>query len=561
MLLNIRRGFLSAGRPFLLSLSLIVCICGTALAQVPGQKEAEQEKRDSAAVKELSNTPVPPVKPASPAAAVADGPRVLVRSILFSGQSVFNEKQLNGIIAADLNRQLSLADLKLLAARVAAYYHDQGYFLAQVLIPQQDIKNKDGAVKFLVFEGKLGQINIVGNKRCGEQYIRRAMSAVQPGKPIRRQDIERALRVLNESSGIKVSSVLRAGKDTGTTDVTIEVTEQNEMQSTLEINNFDLKSTDRYRLMPKLLFPNLSGRGDALDLSVNVTPETGYTNYGQISHVMPLGSRGLQLKTFASGGRFEVAREFAVLDIKGDNMAWGIGLAYPHLLTAAASKGYEAWLESRDSEQSMLGITTSKDQIRKLRLAYNVDTRDGLGRTFYSFGVHQGLGESLGGMPSESTLSSRSFARADNDFTKVTSDLTRVQRVNSHLYLIGRLSGQYSFLPLVAGEQWSIGGANSVRGHVQSTYLGDDGFTANLEGRLSLSPDNRYQLAMFVDHGQIHIKKPLLGQENTQSLSGMGLGIRASVLDSLDLRLDWGVPLGQNTGNDSLLYAQTVYSF
>ena len=486
---------------------------------------------------------------------------VLVRRIIFSGNTAVDDELLNGIVASHLGARLSLADLRALAEQVARYYHDQGCFLARVVIPQQDIRGGD--VSFLVLEGRLGGISIAGNRRYREKYIRRAFSAVRPGETIRKQALERALLVVNNSSGIEAKSVLQTGKSVGATDIAINITERNRAGMSLSANNYGSKNTGRYRLTPRMTFPNVSGWGDEIGLSVISAPDTGDLLYGTMTYVTPLGARGRQLKAYVSDGSYEVGKEFDLLDIKGVGSSWGIGATYPQILGRVKSLTYEFWYEFKNSEHEMLGQIQSKDKISKLRLGLSLDRKDRRGRNLVAFNVHHGLGEALAGMPDESPLSSRSFALADNNFTKISFDYTRVERGNSRLFHIGRLSGQYSTDPLVSGEQWAIGGANSVRGHLQSTYLGDDGYTANWETRIALPGENyrRYQLVLFADHGLVYNKRPTTGQKEIQRISGVGLGLRVRCPDELDLRFDLGFPLGPDTGKDYVPYVQLMKRF
>lgn len=497
----------------------------------------------------------------APADEKASRQRVLVKQITFSGHSVVTTGTLKKLVGYQVGKKLSLADLQDLAQRVARHYHEQGYFLTRVAIPQQDFT--DGKVEFRVLEGRLGEIIVKGNKRFHEIHIRKAFSALPPGKPIKKQVLERALLILNTSSGIKAKSLLQAGKDLGTTDLVIEVLEQTRAESSVSVNNFGSKTSGRYRISPQITFPNVSGRGDSIMTSVVSAPDTSDLLFGQLNYILPIGSRGSQLRAYVSGGRFEIGREYDILDIKGDGISWGLGISHPQVLSRNRSLTYDAWLEFDDSEHTMLGITTSKDQISKVRLGLNYEKKDSRARNFFSFHVHQGLGENLGGMEDEATLSSRSFALADNQFTKYTFDLTRVQHENSRLFHIARLSGQYSSDPLVSGEQWGIGGANSVRGHLQSTYLGDDGFTVSWETRIALPFENykRYQLVLFADHGTVKIKKPTTGQEKTQRLSGAGLGFRVKMPDDMDLRFDLGFRVGSSSGKRSVPYVQIMKRF
>ena len=539
---------------------------GSILDRIKGiWSRSKGEKAPAAPAAVPKAAPAPPVvvtpKVAPPPPVVSAEPKVLVKRIAFSGNSVFDGDYLNRLLAPELRRKLTLPQLKAMAQRVAVHYHDHGYFLARVVIPQQSIAK--GTVRLVVLEGRLEDFVVRGNDRYLEKNIRRAFSALETGEAIRKQTLERALLVLNSTSGIEAKSVLQAGGKTGATDLILHVAEYNATESSLSVNNFGSRTSGRYRISPRFEFPNVSRRGDSVGVSAVAAPDTDTMLFGHFNYTTPVGSRGHQLKAFVSGGRYEVGKEFAVLDIKGDSISYGLGMTYPLLLTRQKSVTYEAWYEFNESEHSLLGTITSFDQISKLRLGLTWDRKDDRGRNIFSFDVHQGLGDSLGGMEDDSTLSSRSFALADNRFTKFEFDLTRVHTTSPRVFHIARCSGQASVDPLVSGEQWAIGGANSVRGHLQSTYLGDDGYTINWETRISMPSGNknRYQLVVFADHGMAYIKIPTTGQEETQRISGAGLGVRADFPHDINLRFDLGFPLGPNTGKDYVPYIQLMKSF
>ena len=44
-------------------------------------------------------------------------------------------------------------------------------------------------------------------------------------------------------------------------------------------------------------------------------------------------------------------------------------------------------------------------------------------------------------------------------------------------------------------------------------------------------------------------------------MSGASLGLLARPWEPIEVRLDWGLPLGTETGDDSYFYAQARYRF
>lgn len=493
---------------------------------------------------------------------VQSGERVLIHDVRLVGNTLFTETELSSLVRADLGRALSFGELQAFASRIQKYYHDQGYLLARVIIPKQEL-GQERILELRVLEGHLGQVEVTGNRRMKADRIARSVaSEVTQGEAFRIRDLERAILRLNGLSGMSVSSTLKAGTELGSTDLEVNVQEDRRVTGSVEINNFGNENTGLLRVVPTLSFPNLLGRGDVASIFGVFSPEENNLYFGQASYSTPIGYRGFSASGYYSAGNYQVGQEFAALAIEGDNSSAGIGLSYEYIRSTRTVFTFEGWLEASDMEQTMLRTTSSEDKIRKLRFGLNLDHRGLRGRSFASLHIHQGLGEVLGAMENDSRLSSRSFGHADNSFTKIVGSFTRLQSLHPRLFLVGHLTAQYAVDSVVAGEQIFIGGANSVRGHPQSAFSGDDGLVLNVEARYSIFPDNnRYQLAVFADHGEAHTKKPVLGQEAWSRISGAGFGGRATLFDNLELRADLGVPLGEKSGADVYLYAQMRYRF
>jgi Hemolysin activation/secretion protein len=555
--------------------ALMVALASSTTAQTAPADPVQRPAAQSA----FSDTILAPIVPPAPSVPVkieddaakrgadsvkpSDEARLVIRGVRFSGNTLFSSDELAALLSSDLGRPLSFSDLQGLAARIETHYQAKGYLLTRVVIPQQDI-GAERVLEFRVLEGWLEDISVQGARRFSEGRVRSALlSEVALGEPFKIADMERALVRLNNNAGISgVGSTLAAGETAGATRLQVEIEEENRVTGSLEVNNFGSKNTGEYRIIPALSLPNTTGRGDSLGVFGVFSPEVEDLYFVQANYTTPLNVLGTSASVYYSQGNYQVGREFAILEIEGDNRSWGVGLAQEQVFSPRTSINYELWLESSDMEQTMLGVVTSRDEIRKVRLGLNVDHKDTRGRTFASFHAHQGLGESLGGMDDDSPLSSRSFGGADNDFTKFTATLTRLQSLHPRVYALAHLSGQYSVDSVVAGEQIAIGGANSVRGHPQSAYSGDNGFVFNLEGRFALlRDDHRYQAAVFFDHGEVETKKPILGQNRWERLSGAGVGARLSLFEGLELRADFAVPVGDKTDDDFYAYAQARYSF
>ncbi|WP_238539235.1 ShlB/FhaC/HecB family hemolysin secretion/activation protein [Halomonas sp. KM-1] len=499
--------------------------------------------------------------PAAPA--VSGEATVTIPGVEFTGVNVFTHEQLTSLIAHEIGRPLSFAELQEMARVIEQHYHDSGYRLVKVVIPDQAFA--DGQhLKLAVFEGWLGNVEVEGNQRYSDSRVVQTLAAagLQTSQAFTMEDAERALTLLNRRSGIEVSSTLRPGQEAGSTDMLVDVRESNRVAGSVEVNNYGSKNSGEHRVVPSLKLPNVTGRGDELNFIGMHTLDSGNAYFGYVAYQTPVNVVGTSVHAYASKGNVSIGREFKVLEIEGDSSSWGLGVSQDYVLSSRNIINLEAWLEAQNLEQTMLGFTTSDDRTRKLRFGASLDKSDIGGRTLASVNLHQGLGDTLGAMENDSAFSSRSYAGADNDFTKLTFDLIRLQRLSDRVLLMPRLSGQYAFDSVVASEQWSVGGFNSVLGHPSSAYSGDSGFTASLEGRYALiQGDDRFQLLARADHGQVFIKTPFIDQDDSTDISGFGIGLLVRPIDSVDLRVDWGVPVGSKTEDSSYVYAQARYRF
>jgi hemolysin activation/secretion protein len=129
----------------------------------------------------------------------------------------------------------------------------------------------------------------------------------------------------------------------------------------------------------------------------------------------------------------------------------------------------------------------------------------------------------------------------------LTGDLTYAFKHDIVGYL--SYSGQYADTPLVANEQFAIGGATSVRGYFLSEAVGDNGSNLIAELRSpQLAPDSwrfvqDWRAYVFVDSGFVHVRSPLPDQIVNYRLVGTGVGTRFQLFTDISGNFAVGVAL------------------
>ena len=143
------------------------------------------------------------------------------------------------------------------------------------------------------------------------------------------------------------------------------------------------------------------------------------------------------------------------------------------------------------------------------------------------------------------------------------------QLLPNDLLVRGVFNGQYSSDPLVPGEQFGMGGWNSVRGFYEREVASDRGNQASVE---LYSPDvggwigDRWRARglVFVDWAQGRDNSPIISPKN--GLGSAGIGIRVTRGRDVSLRIDYasvlnGAEPGGRPGGSDRVHAGVVLGF
>src|SRR3546814_5579336 len=102
-----------------------------------------------------------------------------------------NQAELDALAADYIGRKVAFDDLQQIAQRVTDLYLRRGYYLAQAVLPVQEVV--DGVVEISVVEGRLGQVTVQVDPKApiDEARVRAMLAPLQPGQPLHRERYER----------------------------------------------------------------------------------------------------------------------------------------------------------------------------------------------------------------------------------------------------------------------------------------------------------------------------------------------------------------------------------
>ena len=172
---------------------------------------------------------------------VYEGPKYYFRNILWTGNFVYTDKQLDAVLAIGkgdvYNKELIQRKLQFnpKGMDISGLYMDDGYLFFRINPVEVAVAGDSIDVEMRIFEGEqatIDQVTITGNERTSDHVIRRELMTI-PGEKFRRSDIIRTQQSLSQLGYFapeKVNPNLQPNQAEGTVNVEWQVEEQSNDQ-------------------------------------------------------------------------------------------------------------------------------------------------------------------------------------------------------------------------------------------------------------------------------------------------------------------------------------------
>ncbi|MBO0350497.1 ShlB/FhaC/HecB family hemolysin secretion/activation protein [Phormidium pseudopriestleyi FRX01] len=471
-----------------------------------------------------------------------------IRQVNVTGSTVLTDTEIQTIVAEVEGQTVSLDRLRQVADQITQIYLDRGYITSRAVLGDQVIE--DGIVEIQVIEGTLAAIEVEGNNRVRDSYIRSRIE-LGGGAPLNTARLEDQLRLLRLDPLFQnIEASLRAGDEIAQSILTVRVQEANPFGLNLGVDNLSPPSVGSERLGGTVRYRNVTGFGD--EISASYYWGTGDSQIYDLSYRIPVnamnGTLGFRVAPNQNG---IIQDEFRALNIEGESQLYEVSFRQPWVRSPrqefATSLGF-TFQESQtfvDGEPFGFGSGPSADGITRtstFKLGADYLRRDVQGA--WSVRSLLNIGTGL-------------FDATDNDdsipdgqFLSWISQVQRVQRLGGSQLLIIQADLQLSPHSLLSSQQFVIGGGQSLRGYRQNVRSGDNGFRLSVEDRIVILRDTSgipiFQFAPFLDVGTVwnHVDNPNELPRQT-FLAGIGMGVLWQIFPSLNVRIDYGRPIFQ----------------
>jgi hemolysin activation/secretion protein len=475
------------------------------------------------------NAPLPPLDGLiSPAI----NERVTITKFTFIGNTVFTDDELEVLLENFTARDLGIVDLEQARQIITAHYVKHGYITSGALLEDQTVAN--GELTFRVIEGQLDTIEVTGNRRLTSNFIRARLgrTAIQP---VHLPTLQSALLQLKSNPSIAIiNAELAPGLERGFSNLRVRLQEANPWTVLFQARN------DRPPAVGSDIFEivaghnNLTGHSDALqlrygfaDIAHGTLQWSAFDNWGAAYRV-PVNAADSSIELHYDESNYAVVEEpFAQLDIQSRSEVQHFGWRQPIRRSSMREFTATVAAERRHSESTLDGVPFSfsagaakgESTSTALRLSLEWLNRSPNHVLAVRSTINWGV---------DLLDSTDNGTDQDGQFVSWLNQAQYLRRLgDSPAELSTTLSSQWAGGPLLSVEQFTIGGAHTVRGYRENQLVRDSGIVASIELRWPLlmrrSGKPMLQLAPFADFGAGWNGSNPASALETLSSTGVGL--------------------------------------
>lgn len=467
----------------------------------------------------------------------------VIHSVEFSGNTVFDSKQLTDMLGIQPNSVLNTTLLGQKLQEIEKLYLQQGYLLYSV----PDIQvTPDGILKIDIAEGIVEDITIEGNEKTKDYVILRELR-YKKGQPFNKFTASRSMeRLYNLGFFEDVNMKLLPGTKPHEVITEIDVVEQ---KTGVVSVGAGYSESDGMVGILELGENNFRGTGDKVNFHWEFGGSSEGKNY-QISYTRPwINDNGDSLGVSIFDRRYD----YDDYDSNGDTIASydrrrkGYNLTWGHV-SSEYRKNYftlETVRESYDDHDGWeWGSAAPSDD--NTRAKWRQAIMDNFGRTNSFTFMHvfdnrdNYFNATKGRRLSASFQYGGNGLGGDYDFYKFTTEGRFYKGLsNGHVLALrvmaGYISGETSY-----NQLFELGGSNNLRGYEDDQFKGEKMYAATLEYRIPVA--KKVEAVLFTDVGSawdVDINRVPWYTDDDSIHWSVGVGLRLQTPIG-PIRLDYG---------------------
>lgn len=463
-----------------------------------------------------------------------------VDRLIVTGDNPLSSAETDALLAPYLGEQAGLLGLQNAADALEQAMRASGHTFHRVLIPAQRGRRE---FEFRVVQFVVGDINVDGNAHFDPGNVLAMVPSLSPGATPDSRRLTRDLQRANRHPSKRLALTMRRSETPAAVDALLTVRDESPHTVFLSLNNRGSRDSGKERLTAGYQYSNLFGLDQVLTASYTTSPGnwSDVAQYG-LSWKIPFNTIATDLTLVGSYSDVDSGVVADFFDVTGQGKVAGAIVEHTLLNQGRYSHriGASVFDKQFDNDVNFLGQQIGADvRSRPLSLRYDGEWL----RDDGNFGFHVAwLRNITSGSNNSAAAYTAARAGADPNWDAWQAGAFMDLRVGEGWLLRARLSGQYAGEPLIAGEQFGLGGPESVRGFLPRAASADDGVAGTLEVWMP-PPTPTVQVLGFVDVARGWRKQVLVGEDDEPSLASVGVGMRWQPVRWLRVNLDWGYVL------------------
>jgi hemolysin activation/secretion protein len=475
-----------------------------------------------------------------------------VSSFQVIGDNPLSKGETDSTLSPYLGSQKGIDDIENAADALEKSMSANGFSFYRVSFPPQELS--DGVINLLVTRFEIGKVNVKGQKYYSDENIKASMPLLKAGKSPSTKEIAKALRVANQNPSKRIRINLSPGSNQNSIDANIAVKEQNPFSISSWVNNTGTQDSGDYRVGASVSHGNLFGLDHSGSLTFITSPE-GINDVQQIaaSYRVPIYSVGGSINFVAVNSDVDTGVVADVFDVAGRGEVYGVG--YSHVLSSVGlyNHGWSAQVQDKlfDNDVQFLGRQLLEDvRSRPLSLSYQASWGNGKGSEWSGLmSVSSNLG---GGQFNNARSYDVTRPGATDDWTKINLGANYQIKTQNWLYTAA-LKIAISSDRLITGEQFAVGGSNSVRGLDERDLRGDEGYQLNFQ---AWAPPifKTLRPVAFIDVGHVSNNDPTVSEFRSEDVMSIGALVNWNPTNEISASASYGYLID---GIDSIEAANT----
>jgi hemolysin activation/secretion protein len=426
---------------------------------------------------------------------------IYIAQYQFQGNTVFDESQLQTLTIPYRDRTVRIDELEDLRQQITHFYIDHGYINSGARILPNALK--EGVLTFDIVEGKLDDVQIQGQERLNENYIK---NRLLNDEPLNINDVKEKFQLLLTDPLISsMQGSLLPSAQSNRSILSIDVIRARPYQVTFFGNNYRPPSVGGEGGGVSSWVSNLTGLGDTLNFTFQASEGTRLYSGGWS---MPISDKGtLAYFNFTEGDSWVMESPADNTDITSKVHNIEGGISHPLIESLQRKLTIGSSFAVRQNDTSLLGdsfsfnegVNSGQTQATVVRFYQeHIERREEQVlalRSTFSVGLN-----ALGSTPQTNiNFPSSEF------FAWLGQGQYAHQVFDNGSQIVLRGNVQVSNSSLLPIERLAVGGVNTVRGYRENELVRDEGFNNSVEFHYPLlgEPNAKRFLSLvpFVDYG------------------------------------------------------------